>query len=145
MDLLAVFIKLGIASVLGLLLGAERSLAGKTAGMRTYALVSLASALFVVISLEVTNVYMGKTPFDPMRTMAAVISGIGFIGAGLIIFRENALKGLTTAAGLWVTAAVGAATGFGLIEIAIFATFLTLIVFTLVWFVENKLKNWWNS
>ena len=145
MDLLAVFVKLSIAAVLGLLLGAERSLAGKTAGMRTYALVSLASALFVVIALEVTSVYMGKTPFDPMRTMAAIISGIGFIGAGLIIFRENALKGLTTAAGLWVTAAVGAATGFGLIEIAIFATFLTLIVFTLVWFVENKLKNWWNS
>ena len=136
-----IFINLTIATSLGLLLGAERTIAGKRAGMRTFALVSLSSALFITTSILVNNSFLGRVNFDPMRTLAAIISGIGFIGAGLIRFRQNALRGLTTAAGLWVSAGVGAITAYGYYDIAIFTTLLTLFVFTAVWFAENKLKN----
>ncbi len=145
MLLLDIFLRLLVATALGLVLGAERTLAGKRAGMRTYALVALASALFVIISLLVTTEYLGRVNFDPMRVMASIISGIGFIGAGLIVLRENALRGLTTAAGLWVAAGVGSASGFGYFEIALFVTLLTILVFTAVWFVEFKMKRWWSN
>ena len=145
MPLIDVFIRLTVATLLGLLLGTERTLAGKKAGMRTYALVSLSSALFIILSLLVTQQYIGRVNFDPMRTLAAIITGIGFIGAGLIILRENALRGLTTAAGLWISAGVGAASGFGLYEIAVFTSILTIIIFTAVWFVEFKMKKWWKK
>jgi putative Mg2+ transporter-C (MgtC) family protein len=136
----AVFLQLSLAAFLGLLLGAERSIAGKSAGMRTFALVSLGACLFVVISTLITTQYFGKVNFDPMRVLAAIISGIGFIGAGLILFRQNIMRGLTTAAGMWVTAGVGAAVGFGMYYIAVFTTLLTLLIFTAVWFVEARLK-----
>jgi len=137
---LTIFIQLGLAALFGLLLGAERSIAGKSAGMRTFALVSLGSCLFVIISLLVTTQYFGKVNFDPMRVPAAIITGVGFIGAGLIMFRQNFVRGLTTAAGMWVASGVGAAIGFGLYSIAAFTTLLTLLIFTAVWFVEAHLK-----
>ncbi len=126
--------------MLGLVIGAERSVAGKVAGMRTFALVALGSTLFTIISIVITTQYLGKVNFDPMRTTAAIITGVGFIGAGLIVFRQDLLRGLTTAAGLWVSAGVGIAVGFGLYSIAVFTTLMTLFVFTAVWFVETHLK-----
>lgn len=135
-----IFMQLSLAAFLGILLGAERAVAGKSAGMRTFALVSLGACLFTIISILVTTQYLGKVNFDPMRVTAAIISGIGFIGAGLILFRQNLLRGLTTAAGLWVSAGVGSAVGFGLYAIAVFVTLLTLLIFTAVWFLEAKLK-----
>ncbi len=138
---LDVFINLTLAASLGMVLGAERSIAGKHAGMRTFALVSLSSALFITTAILVNNTFLGRVNFDPMRTLAAIISGIGFIGAGIILFRQNALRGLTTAAGLWIAAGVGAASAFGLYAPAVFATLLTLFIFTAVWFIEKKLKN----
>lgn len=138
--MVTVFLQLALAAFLGLLLGAERSIAGKSAGMRTFALVSLGACLFVVVSVLITTQYFGKVNFDPMRVPAAIISGIGFIGAGLIMFRQNLMRGLTTAAGMWVAAGVGAAVGFGMYYIAAFTTLLTLLIFTAVWFVEAKLK-----
>ncbi len=140
-----IFINLTLAAVLGMALGAERSVAGKMAGMRTFALVSLSSALFITTSILVTDNYLGRVNFDPMRISAAIISGIGFIGAGMIMFRENMLRGLTTAAGLWVAAGVGCAVAFGLYVPAIFTTLLTLLIFTGVWFVETRLKNIMNK
>ena len=134
------FFQLALAAFLGLLLGAERSVAGKTAGMRTFALVSLGSCLFIITSIVITTEYLGKVNFDPMRVSAAIITGIGFIGAGLIVFRQNLLRGLTTAAGLWVSAGVGAAVGFGLYTLAVFTALLTLLIFTAVWFIEDRLK-----
>ena len=77
-----------------------------------------------------------------MRLSAGIITGVGFLGAGVIIFRDDMLKGLTTAAGLWVSAAIGVAVGFGLYIIAIFTTLLTLLVFTAIWFIEDHLKEW---
>lgn len=134
------YMPLIVALLLGMLLGVERTFAGKTAGMRTYGLVSTGSALFVVISQIVLADSVGIASFDPMRVPSAIITGVGFIGAGLILFRHNQLKGLTTAAGLWVACGVGIASGMGLYAIAGFATFLTLFVFTGLWFVENRIK-----
>ncbi len=144
MEALDIFIRLLYATIFGLLIGSERTLAGKTAGMRTYALVSMGSALFVVIAIIVNSFYLGKLNFDPMRTLAAIITGVGFIGAGLIVMREKYLRGLTSAAGLWVSAGVGAASGFGFYDIAFFASILTVFIFTAVWFVEYAIKSWWS-
>lgn len=138
--MLTIFIQLGVATILGLIIGAERSLAGKSAGMRTFALITLGSCLFTITSVIVTTQYLGKVNFDPMRVTAGIITGIGFIGAGLIMFRQNLMRGLTTAAGMWIASGVGVAVGFGLYSISIFTTLLTLFIFTAVWFVEAKLK-----
>jgi putative Mg2+ transporter-C (MgtC) family protein len=136
-----IFLQLIVAMALGMLLGAERSIAGKSAGMRTYALVSMGACLFVAITILVVSLSEGDAvSFDPLRVLAGVITGIGFIGAGAILVRETTLQGLTTAAGLWVTAAIGVAVGFEFYQVAIFATLLTLFVFRLLWFVERKLE-----
>lgn len=133
-----VIVRLAIAVGLGALLGLERTLAGKTAGLRTYAMVSLGSGLFVVISQIVSFNMSGS--FDPLRMAAQVIAGIGFIGAGLVIFQDHKITGLTTAAGLWVSAGVGMASGFGLYSVAIVATIFVMLVFTIMWFIESFLK-----
>lgn len=134
------FIQLIIAIVLGTLLGSERTFAGKTAGMRTYGLVSMGSCLLVLTSMMINKDFIGIINFDPMRLAAGIVTGIGFLGAGLIILKENKLEGLTTAAGLWVACGIGIAVGFQLFALALFASFLTLFTFTIVWFIEDKLK-----
>lgn len=136
-----IIIRLIIAVALGMMLGIERIYAGKVAGMRTYALVSMAAALFVII-VEV----MTRTPLylhlavDPLRMAAAIVSGIGFLGAGLIIFKDDHIANLTTAAGLWVAAGIGMAVGFGLYVPAVTATLLTLFVFYGLALLEKKMK-----
>lgn len=135
-----IFIQLFLALTLGGLLGLERSLSGKMAGMRTYGLVSMASSLFVIISRIVFQQSSGLTSFDPLRMASQIIVGIGFLGAGMIIFKESRITGLTTAAGLWVAAGIGMAIGFDLYLIAIFVTAITLFVFTVFWVIEKKLK-----
>jgi len=137
---LVTFGQLLLAALLGMLIGTERVAAGKKAGTRTFALVALGSCLFILTSIEVTQLFLGIVNFDPMRMAAGIVQGIGFIGAGLFILRDNALHGLTTAAGLWVACGVGMAVGFGLYSIALFTTFLTLLVFTLVWRFEGWLR-----
>ncbi len=127
-----------IALLLGASLGLERSLAGKTAGVRTFGLVSMGSALFILIARFVIPTVQGYG-FDPMRIAAGVVMGIGFLCGGVIIFKDSQLSGLTTAAGLWVAAGIGMAVGYGLISLAVFATVATLITFTLFWFIEQKL------
>lgn len=136
----SIFIQLFIAALLGSFLGLERALAGKTAGLRTFALVSMGSALFVIISEMIGNNYLGVAAFDPLRIASQIIVGIGFLGAGLIIFKESKISGLTTAAGLWVSAGIGVAVGYKLYLIAIFVTILTLFIFTILWFIERKIK-----
>lgn len=130
--------RLTAAVLLGLLVGAERSRVGKRAGMRTYALVSLGSALFIVISGVVSFMFANTFVFDPNRVLSQVVVGIGFIGAGMIFVHRDAVVGLTTAAGIWVTAAIGAACGFGLYTIAAYVTFLTLFIFEVLWYVEER-------
>ena len=135
-----IFGQLFLAVILGIILGTERLIiSDKQAGIRTYALVALGACLFSIISIQVTSSYLGLVTFDPMRVVAGIITGIGFLGAGIIIFKENTLQGLTTAAGLWVSAGVGVAVAYSMYAVAIFTTIFTLFVFTVLWFVETKL------
>lgn len=135
------FGQLVLAMLLGVILGAERSFAGKTAGMRTYALVSLGSCLLIIISKLVTTQYLAPNEADSLLRLAAgILTGIGFLGAGVIFSRESHINGLTTAAGLWIAAGIGIAVGFEYYILATFATFLTLFTFTVLWYVEKEVK-----
>ena len=122
--------ELGVALVLSLLIGLERQFRGKEAGLRTHALVGLGSALFMLVSkwgfMDLVGVE--NISIDPSRVAAQVVSGIGFLGAGIIVFRADAVRGLTTAAAVWLTAAVGMAAGAGLFVLAVAATVAHFIV-----------------
>lgn len=137
-----VALQLITALALGMLLGAERTLAHKTAGLRTYGLVSMGSALFVIASGMAAVGIAGETNLDLMRVVSGIITGVGFIGAGMIIFRDGqqTVTGLTTAAGLWIAAGIGIAVAFHLYILALFATLLTLIVFTVFWYIEHDIE-----
>lgn len=115
---------LGVALVLSTAIGVERQLKQKSAGMRTHTLVGLGAALFMVISkYGFTDVAQEDlVTLDPSRVAAQIVSGIGFIGAGLVFVRYNKVRGLTTAASIWLTAAVGSAAGAGLVVPAAFVT-----------------------
>lgn len=130
-----------IATLLGALLGIERSLAGKHAGMRTYALVSLGSCLFTVIgvlaSMELSFIGSGV---NPLGIAASVVIGIGFIGSGLAVFKGEHPVELTTATGIWVAASIGMACGFGFYSLATTATILGLIIFSLFFKIENAIS-----
>ena len=124
-------LRIFVAALLGGAIGLEREYRSKEAGFRTHFLVALGSALFMVVSAYGFEGALG-TPehrWDVSRVAAQVVSGIGFIGAGTIIFRksENVVSGLTTAAGLWVTAAIGLTCGGGMYILATAATFLVLV------------------
>jgi len=135
-----ILLRLLIALVLSGLMGVERTMAGKMAGLRTYALVGLGSTLFIIISISVASATYNIEGFnfDPLRVAAQVVLGVGFLGGGLIIFHESGLHGLTTAAGLWVAAGVGVACGFGLYLPAILATFFSVFIFNILWLLEEK-------
>jgi putative Mg2+ transporter-C (MgtC) family protein len=126
-------LRLVVAAVLGGLVGLERERLEWAAGMRTHALVSLGSALFMVVSIfgfsDIPN--ERHVILDPSRVAAQVASGIGFIGAGTIIFRREVVKGLTIAASIWAVAAVGLAVGGGMFLAAGSATLLTLALLVL--------------
>jgi len=113
-----------IALVLSSFIGLERDLGQKSAGLRTHALVGVGAALFMLVSkYGFTNVLIkGSVILDPSRVAAQIVTGIGFIGGGLIFVRRDAVQGLTTAAAVWVTAAIGAACGAGLPILATVAT-----------------------
>jgi len=132
------FIRMLTALILGVALGAERSVSHKNAGMRTYALVALGSCLFVLVSISTIADVGLEYGVDPLRLAAGVVTGIGFLGAGLIFHNGEKLSGLTTAAGLWISCGIGIATGFGHYELAVMATALSLITFTILWFVEKE-------
>ena len=137
-----ILIRLAVAILLGGLVGMERTLAGKTAGMRTYALVSMGSALFMLVAMIISAQFIGTASFNPLFLAPQILVGIGFIGAGLVFHNNRDMKtsGLTSAAGLWVAAGIGMATGFGLYSLAIISALLTLLVFTILWYVEKGFK-----
>lgn len=137
------FGQLLLAAFLGVVMGAERSIvAHRQAGMRTYGLVALGACMFVLGGMFVDSTYLGLVDFDPARVAAAVVTGVGFIGAGLIFMRSDNVHGITTAAGLWVSAAVGILVAFSMYAVAIFATALTLAIFFGLWYIEQALKRW---
>ncbi len=132
-----IVVRLLVATALGLLIGTEREIARKTAGMRTYALTALGSALFVIIAQEVSRDFVMLTNFDPLRVGSQVVVGLGFLCAGIIFLKDQKIKGLTTAAGVWVTGGIGMAAGYGLFTIAISSAVIVLFVFTILWYVER--------
>lgn len=125
---LDIAIRLGSATLLGGCIGLEREIHGKEAGFRTYALVCLGSALVMIVSTQMFEIYKGVAEVDPSRIAAQVVSGIGFLGAGAIIRFPQGIKGLTTAAGIWAASGIGLACGIGLYYPAMLATFLTLMI-----------------
>lgn len=131
---LTIAVRILLALILGGVVGFEREYFGRTAGFRTHILVSLGAALVMTISIY------GFEGGDPARLAAQVISGIGFIGAGAIIHSEKDIKGLTTAATLWITAMIGLAAGNGFYFGAIITTLFAIVV--LVWFrnIERKIN-----
>ncbi len=136
-----VFLRLAVAMLLGLAIGTERIYAHKAAGMRTYSMVAMGAALFIVVSQVVAAALSDHAGFDPLRVASQIVVGVGFLGAGLIVFKDEKLVGVTTASSLWVCAGIGMACGFGLYGIATIATLLTLFIFVVIWVVENKLKH----
>lgn len=130
-DYKTIIFRLILAAVLGALLGTEREINNRPAGLRTHALVSLGSALIMLVSidgfskLQLASIYQSS---DPARLAAQVISGIGFLGAGTIIHNQRSIAGLTTAACLWVSAGIGLAVGVGYYTGAVVASLLSLIV-----------------
>jgi putative Mg2+ transporter-C (MgtC) family protein len=135
-----IIIRLAVAVGLGLVIGLERVLVHKEAGMKTHALVSMGSALFIIISEFISLRYVNVAGFDPARIASQVIVGIGFLGAGSIILQGNRLLGLTTAGGLWVTAGIGMAAGFGFYSLAVIATILILFVLIVVYKFEEPIR-----
>ena len=136
--ILSISIKLVFALILGAIIGLERSLSGKEAGIRTFSLISLGSALFIILSNTIIPLSFSETYFDPTRTLGQIIVGLGFLAGGLVFFKENKVHGLTTAAAVWVSAAIGAAVGLGAYLTAIITTFLVFFVLDILFRIEKK-------
>ncbi len=129
-----------LATLLGALIGLEREIKKKGAGLQTYSLVSLATCLFAIILFQFLNLFSGKdTIFNLVGLIQAVAIGLGFIGAGVIFRHPSGIVGLTTAAGLWMAGAIGIATGAKLYFLAIFTTLLTLLILAGFGLLEEKL------
>jgi putative Mg2+ transporter-C (MgtC) family protein len=126
--------RLLLAALLGALLGTERELKQKAAGLRTNILIALGSALFALLSIE-----LAPAGADPTRIVAQVITGVGFLGAGAIMRTDSGVQGLTTAATVWVNAAVGVAAGGGQYHLALSGTAVTLVVLFVVAPVEKAI------
>lgn len=121
--------RLGLALALSSVIGIEREIRQKSAGLRTYALVGTGSALFMLVSAYgFADVLGSHSTLDPSRVAAQIVSGIGFIGGGVIFVRRDAVRGLTTAAGVWATAAIGMAAGGDLPLLAAATTVVYLLV-----------------
>ena len=135
-------LRLAIAAVLGGVIGLEREYRAKEAGFRTHFLVALGSALFMILSMygfdSMINDTTQNLSYDPSRIASQVVPGIGFIGAGIIIFQKHVVKGLTTAAGLWVTSAIGLTCGAGMFVLAAATTVMVLMCLEALHFVSSR-------
>lgn len=133
--------QLFLASFLGALIGLEREYRQKGAGLKTYTLVTLGSCLFTLIALKLGHLFYKESDltYDVTRVIQAIATGIGFICGGVIFRQGESVAGLTTAAALWVSAAIGIAVGSKFYFEAIFTAFLTIIVLFLFRFLEEKI------
>jgi putative Mg2+ transporter-C (MgtC) family protein len=122
-----VILRLLLAAILSGAVGFEREFHGRAAGFRTHILLCLGSTLVMLTSIHIFDVYIARVACDPARIAAGVVTGVGFLGAGAIMQTKASVKGLTTAASLWVVAGIGLAVGSGLYFGAIFTTILTLV------------------
>ncbi len=131
-----VIIRLVLSVLLGGLIGIEREMRKRSAGLRTHILVCLGATLIMLTSLYVFDIYRNIAQVDPSRIAAGVITGIGFLGAGAIIQAGDSVRGLTTAATLWIMAAIGMAVGCGFYMAASVTTLLVLLVLLVIRSIE---------
>jgi putative Mg2+ transporter-C (MgtC) family protein len=136
---LQVAMRLVLSVMLSGLIGLERQISRRTAGLRTHILVSLGSCLIMLTSMHIFDIYKNIAPLDPARIAAGVITGVGFLGAGAIMVQGQGVKGLTTAASLWTVAGIGLAVGCGFFSAAIVTTILTLMVLFFLRYVEGMM------
>jgi putative Mg2+ transporter-C (MgtC) family protein len=137
MDIIEISIRLFIALVLGMLIGLERIITKHEAGVRTYGLMSMGAALFIVLGIEGSR-SLNVINTETIRIIGQIVTGVGFLGAGFIFMseKEHRRVGLTSAATLWVVVGIGMACGFGFYNIGIIVTLLTLLTLTAVWHLE---------
>ena len=131
-------LRLFVAAMLGGVIGLEREYRAKEAGFRTHFLVALGSGLFMILSqfgFDDVLAHYKRVSLDPSRIASQVVTGIGFIGAGTIIFQKHVVRGLTTAAGLWVTSAIGMTAGAGMYVLSIATTVLVLLCLEALYFI----------
>ncbi|OHA67704.1 MAG: hypothetical protein A3D59_04705 [Candidatus Wildermuthbacteria bacterium RIFCSPHIGHO2_02_FULL_47_17] len=133
------FFQILLAAILGSFIGLEREFRHKEAGLRTYTMVCLGSTVFTLIGFESVRAFSPTISYDPSRIIGQIVLGVGFLGAGVIIFRKDHIEGLTTAAGLWVTAAIGSAIGLQLYSLALFTAFLVVTVLAGLRLIEERL------
>jgi putative Mg2+ transporter-C (MgtC) family protein len=135
-----VFLRLVIAAVFGAVVGFDRQLKNKPAGLRTHTLVSLAAALFTLITFELyfELVQRSATRADPIRIIEAVTSGVAFLAAGAIIRSGGSVHGLTTGANMWLAGAIGVACGAGFYTLAVFGVLFSIVIITLLQRFEKR-------
>lgn len=132
--------KLTLAMLLGACVGFERKRKGQTAGVRTFSLICMGATLAMILSIYVPQEYLSLKNGDPSRIAAQVVSGIGFLGAGAIIQMKGSVRGLTTAAGIWMIAAIGMAVGVGMYLVATIAAALILFILLLLEKFEHRIR-----
>lgn len=132
--------KLVLSMLLGAVVGYERKRKGQTAGVRTFSLIAMGATLAMLLSIYVPQEYMGLKNGDPGRIAAQVITGIGFLGAGAIIQMKGSVRGLTTAAGIWMVAIIGMAVGVGMYVVSILASALILFILVQLERIEHRLS-----
>jgi putative Mg2+ transporter-C (MgtC) family protein len=140
LNLKITLIRIILAAVFGGIIGLEREKKGRSAGLRTHILVCTGSSLIMMVSLYIFDIYQGKAPVDPSRIAAGVVTGIGFLGAGTIMSGTEGVRGLTTAASIWVSSAIGLAVGCGFMSAAIIATVATFLTLYSLKHIEKKLE-----
>ena len=142
-----VVFRLILAAVLSGIIGFEREFHGRAAGFRTHILLCIGSTLVMLTSMHIFDVYYSRVAVDPARIAAGVVTGIGFLGAGTIMHAKSSVRGLTTAASLWVVAGIGLAVGSGLYFASIFTTILTMIALMIFSRLEYAMirKDWYKT
>lgn len=143
----SILFRLIIAAIFSGAIGFEREFHGRAAGFRTHILLCVGSTLVMLTSMHIFDIYSAKIAVDPARIAAGVITGIGFLGAGTIMHSKSAVRGLTTAASLWVVAGIGLAVGSGLYYGAFVTTVLTIITLMLFSRLEYAMirKDWYKT
>ncbi len=132
--------RLILSMVLGAVVGYERKRRGQPAGVRTFSLIAMGAALAMILSIYVPQAYLGLKNGDPGRIAAQVVTGVGFLGAGAIMQMKGSVRGLTTAAGIWMIAAIGMTVGVGLYWVAIIATLLILFILVQLESIEHRVN-----
>lgn len=138
-----ILMRLGAACLLGFIIGLDREIGQHDAGLRTHMLISLAAAVFTIITFELVALMENSgeaTRVDPIRIVEAVTAGVAFLAAGTIITHRGGVRGLTTGAGMWLAGAIGLACGAGFLTLALLATLLAVIILVPLAFIKSRIE-----